>query len=152
MKRIAIISDTHGLLRPEVRKQLAAAQVILHAGDLDRPDIVDELRDLGKDLYMVQGNNDWEWAISIPNHRTVTIEGLTFYMVHNQRDVPPTLPGINVVVYGHTHKYAQEEKGGVLWLNPGSCGPRRFQQEVTMAMMEVENGAVIQVEKILLEK
>lgn len=152
MKRIAIISDTHGLLRPEVRKQLSIAQVILHAGDLDRPDIVDELKDLGKDLYMVQGNNDWEWAISIPNHRTVTIEGVTFYIVHDQRDVPPTLSGINVVVYGHSHKYAQEKKGDVLWLNPGSCGPRRFHQEVTMAMMEVENGAVTQVEKILLEE
>lgn len=148
MTRIAVLSDTHGLLRPEVRKQLATAQVILHAGDLDRPDIVDELRDLGKDLYMVQGNNDWEWAISIPNHRTVTIDGVTFYIVHDKRDVPSTLSGVNVVIYGHSHKFAQEEKNGVLWLNPGSCGPQRFHQEVTMAMMEITDGAVSHVEQI----
>lgn len=148
MTRIAVLSDTHGLLRPEVRKQLATAQVILHAGDLDRPDIVDELRDIGKDLYMVQGNNDWEWAISIPNHRTVTIDGVTFYIVHDKRDVPSTLSGVNVVIYGHSHKFAQEEKNGVLWLNPGSCGPRRFHQEVTMAMMEIADGAVSHVEQI----
>ena len=148
MKRIAILSDTHGLLRPAVLGHLRSAGVILHTGDFDTPDIVDELRDLGKDVYMVQGNNDWEWALSIPNHRTVTIDGVTFYMVHNQRDVPRTLSGVDVVLYGHSHRYAQEEKDGVLWLNPGSCGPRRFREDVTMAIMEVEDGAVRRVEKI----
>ena len=151
MKRIAILSDTHGLLRPQVLEHLKTADAILHAGDLDNSDILDELRDLGKDLYVVRGNNDWDWALSIRSCLTVTIDGVTFFMVHNPRDVPRPLPAADVVVCGHTHKYSAEERDGVLWLNPGSCGPRRFYQEVTMAMMEVAHGAVVRVTEIPLE-
>ena len=143
---IAILSDTHGLLRPEVVEYLKTADAILHAGDINQQEIVDQLRQYAP-LYIVRGNNDKEWAEHIPHHLTVTLGGVSFYMVHNKKEVPADLPGINAVVFGHSHKYFQEEKDGLLWLNPGSCGPRRFHQEITMMMAEAENG-IFQVEKI----
>lgn len=144
--KIAILSDTHGLLRPEVAEHLKTADVILHGGDINRQAIVDELRQYAP-LYVVRGNNDKEWAETIPHDLTVTLDGVTFTMVHNRKEVPADLSGVDVVVFGHSHKYMQQEKDGRLWLNPGSCGPRRFHQEITMMMAEVENGK-IGVEKI----
>ena len=149
MRRIAVLSDTHGLLRPEVLSHLKTADVILHAGDFHTPAILDALQSLGKDLYAVRGNNDWGWGASLPRTRIVTIDNLTFFLVHNIRDVPSVLPGVEVVVYGHSHQYAQEDQNGILWLNPGSCGPRRFHKEVTMAMMTLGDGRPA-VEKIFL--
>lgn len=146
--RLAILSDTHGLLRPEVLEQLKAADAILHGGDINKQSIVDQLRQYAP-LYVVRGNNDKEWAESIPHDLTVTLGGVTFCMVHNKKGLPADLSGVNVVVFGHSHKYVQEEKDGVLWLNPGSCGPRRFHQEITMMMAEVSEGT-IRVEKILI--
>ena len=143
---IAILSDTHGLLRPEVVEYLKTADAILHAGDINQQEIVDQLRQYAP-LYIDRGNNDKEWAEHIPHHLTVTLGGVSFYMVHNKKEVPADLPGINAVVFGHSHKYFQEEKDGLLWLNPGSCGPRRFHQEITMMMAEVENGT-LRVEKV----
>lgn len=144
--KLAILSDTHGLLRPEVAEKLKAADVILHGGDINKQSIVDELRRYAP-LHMVRGNNDKEWAQAIPHDLTLTLEGVTFAMVHNKKELPADLEGVNVVVFGHSHKYVQEEKGGILWLNPGSCGPRRFHQEITMMMAELEDGK-IQVEKV----
>ena len=144
--KIAILSDTHGLLRPEVAELLKTADAILHGGDINRQSIVDMLGQFAP-LYIVRGNNDKEWAEAIPHHLTVTLGGVTFYMVHNKKEVPPDLSGVDAVVFGHSHKYVQEEKDGLLWLNPGSCGPRRFHQEITMMRAEAENGN-IQVEKI----
>ena len=146
--RLAILSDTHGLLRPEVLEQLKTAEAILHGGDINKQSIVDQLRQYAP-LYVVRGNNDKEWAESIPHDLTVTLGGVTFCMVHNKKELPADLSGVNVVVFGHSHKYVQEEKDGVLWLNPGSCGPRRFHQEITMMMAEVSEGT-IRVEKILI--
>jgi hypothetical protein len=136
--KIAVLSDTHGLLRPQVAEYLKTADAILHAGDINTQAIVDEMEKAAP-LSIVRGNNDKDWAENIPHHLTVTLGGVAFYMVHNKKEVPADLTGVDVVVYGHSHKYAQEDKGGVLWLNPGSCGPRRFHQEITMAMMEVED-------------
>lgn len=144
--RLAILSDTHGLLRPQVVEHLKTADAILHGGDINKPAIVEQLQPYAP-LYIVRGNNDKEWAEDIPHDLTITLEGITFFMVHNKKEVPVDLSGVNVVVFGHSHKYVQEEKDGVLWLNPGSCGPRRFHQEITMMMAEVEGGT-IQVEKI----
>ena len=144
--RLAILSDTHGLLRPEVAEYLKTADAILHAGDINRQEIVDQLRQYAP-LYIVRGNNDKEWAEHIPHHLTVTLGGVSFYMVHNKKEIPADLSGIDAVVFGHSHKYFQEEKDGLLWLNPGSCGPRRFHQEITMMMAEAENGT-LRVEKI----
>ena len=146
--KIAILSDTHGLLRPQVKEYLQTADAILHGGDINKQSIVQELEQYGP-LYIVRGNNDKEWAAGIPHDLKVTLDGVTFYMVHNKKEVSADLTGVDVVVYGHSHKYSQEEKEGVLWLNPGSCGPRRFNQEITMAMLEIEHGK-IRVEKILI--
>ena len=143
--RIAILSDTHGLLRPEVVEYLKTADVILHGGDINKQSIVDELQQYAP-LYIVRGNNDKEWAQDIPHDLTLTLDGMTFVMVHNKKEVPD-LTGADVVVFGHSHKYLQEEKDGVLWLNPGSCGPRRFHQEITMMMAELTDGS-LRVEKI----
>ena len=144
--KLAILSDTHGLLRPEVVEHLKTADAILHGGDINKQAIVDELRQYAP-LYIVRGNNDWGWAEDIPHDLTVTLDGVTFCMVHNRKELPLNLAGVDVVVFGHSHKYVEEEKEGILWLNPGSCGPRRFHQEITMMMAEVTDGK-IHVEKI----
>ena len=143
---LAILSDTHGLLRPEVAEHLKTADAILHGGDVNKPGIVDQLERYAP-LYVVRGNNDKEWAEQIPHDLTVTLGGVTFYLVHNKKEVPADLTGIDAVVFGHSHKYLLEERDGVLWLNPGSCGPRRFHQEITMMMAEAEDGT-LRVEKI----
>ena len=144
--KIAILSDTHGLLRPQVVEHLKNADAILHGGDINRQSIVDELRQYAP-LYIVRGNNDKDWAEAIPHDLTVTLDGVTFYMVHNKKEAAADLTGVDVVVFGHSHKYLQEDKDGVLWLNPGSCGPRRFHQEITMMMAEVAGGKIT-VEKV----
>ena len=146
--RLAILSDTHGLLRPQVLEHLKTADVILHGGDINQPSIVDRLEEYAP-LYVVRGNNDKEWAEQLPHDLTVTLGGVTFFLVHNKKEVPADLSGVDVVVFGHSHKYVQEEKDGLLWLNPGSCGPRRFHQEITMMMAEVENGK-LRVEKVVI--
>jgi phosphodiesterase family protein len=144
--RLAILSDTHGLLRPEVAELLKSADAILHGGDINRQSIVDRLQQYAP-LYVVRGNNDKEWAEAIPHDLTVTLGGVTFCVVHNRKEVPADLSGVDAVVFGHSHKYAEEERDGRLWLNPGSCGPRRFRQEITLMMAEAEDGT-LRVEKI----
>ena len=146
MKRIVILSDTHGLLRPEVLDHLASADAIIHGGDINTQAIVETLRGFAP-LHIVRGNNDKEWAEGLPHSLTFTIEGVRFFVVHNKRDIPEDLSDVDVVVYGHSHKYACEKRDGVLWLNPGSCGRRRFDQEITMAVMTAEDGQ-FQVEKV----
>ena len=98
MKRLAIISDTHNLLRPQVLERLAAADIILHAGDVSSPDTLEALRDLGKDLYLVRGNNDWALGPRIPPTLTVPNEGGTILQVHKNPDLPPGQSGGGVVV------------------------------------------------------
>jgi putative phosphoesterase len=144
--KLAILSDTHGLLRPQVLEQLKTADAILHGGDINRPAIVDQLRQYAP-LYLVRGNNDKDWAAELPHDLTLTLGGVTFYMVHNKKDIPADLTGVDAVVFGHSHKYVQEERDGRLWLNPGSCGPRRFHQEITMMMADAADGQ-LRVEKI----
>ena len=144
--RLALLSDTHGLLRPAVVEYLQSADAILHGGDINRPEIVETLRQYAP-LYIVRGNNDKEWAAALPHDLTVTLGGVTFFLVHNKKEVSADLSGVDVVLFGHSHKYSQEERDGRLWLNPGSCGPRRFHQEITMMMAEVADGKIT-VEKI----
>lgn len=151
MKRIVILSDTHGLLRPEVMPYLETADAILHGGDINTQAIVDTLHTYGVPVHIVRGNNDKEWAEGLPLSLTFEIGGVRFFMVHNKKDIPSELPDIDVVVYGHSHKYACQERDGVLWLNPGSCGRRRFDQEITLAVMEIEQGQP-RVEKITIPR
>ena len=146
--KIAILSDTHNLLRPEVLDTIRGCDVILHGGDISSQKVIDQLSAIAP-VHVVRGNNDKEWAEHIPHDLTVTLAGVTFYLVHKKKEIPTQLPGVNVVIYGHSHKYSEEEKDGIFYLNPGSCGPRRFNQEITLAMMEAENGS-FRVEKILI--
>lgn len=148
-KKIGIISDTHGLLRPQVMEILKTCDCILHGGDINKPEILDELRPLAS-IYAVRGNNDREWAERLAKTLRFTIEGVEFFMTHNKKDVDWELGSVQVVVFGHTHRYFEKEIDGRLWINPGSCGKRRFDQEITMAVMQVENGNY-QMEKVVIE-
>ena len=101
--KIAILSDTHGLLRSEVVEYLETVDAVLHGGDINKQSIVDELRQYAP-LYVVRGNNDKDWAEAIPHDLTVTLAGVTFFMVHNKKEVPKDLSDVDVVVFGHSHK------------------------------------------------
>lgn len=147
-KKIGIISDTHGLLRPEVMEILKTCDCIFHGGDINRPEILDQLRPLAS-IYSVRGNNDKEWAEGLAQTLRFTIEGVEFFMTHNKKDVSWDLGTVQVVIFGHTHKYLEQNIDGRLWLNPGSCGKRRSDQEITMAVMTVEKGKY-QTEKIVI--
>ena len=147
--RIGVISDTHGLLRPAVLEALAGCDCILHGGDVNKPEILDTLREIAP-LYVVRGNNDKEWAEELPHSLTIELDGVPVYMVHNKKDVPKDLGAVQIVIYGHSHKYAEQTVDGRLWLNPGSCGKRRFDQEITMAILTLEAG-VPSVEKLVFQ-
>lgn len=147
-KKIGIISDTHGLLRPEVMEILKTCDCIFHGGDINKPEILDQLRPLAS-IYAVRGNNDKEWAEGLARTLRFSIEGVEFFMTHNKKDVTWNLENVQVVIFGHTHKYLEQKIDGRLWLNPGSCGRRRFDQEITMAVMTVEDGKY-QIEKIVI--
>lgn len=146
MYRIGVISDTHGKLREEVRTILEGCDVILHCGDIDRQKVLDELKKIAP-LYAVRGNADGEWAAALPVTFAVTLRGIRFYMVHNKKEAEESCAQADIVLYGHSHKYAEERKGNQLWLNPGSCGARRFSLPVTMAVIEVEEDGNYQVRR-----
>ena len=143
--KIGVVSDTHGLLRPEVAAVLEGTDVILHGGDIGGQDILDALGELAP-VYPVRGNNDWgSWGESIPLTRELALGGLRICMAHMKRDLPGDLTPYALVITGHTHKYAESRPGRVLLLNPGSCGPRRFGQPITFALLEVtEKGIGVQ--------
>ena len=147
--KMGIISDTHGLLREEVKERLKDCTYIFHAGDVDRPEILDELRTMGF-LYVVRGNNDGYWAQNLRRSLNFSVGNVKFFMVHDRKDAAWELGDTQVVIFGHSHKYFCQEIDGRLWLNPGSCGRNRFGGEVTMAVMTVENGSW-EVEKIVLQ-
>lgn len=148
--KMGIISDTHGLLREEVKERLKDCTYIFHAGDVDRTEILDELRTMGF-LYVVRGNNDGYWAQNLRRSLNFSVGNVKFFMVHDRKDAAWELGDTQVVIFGHSHKYFCQEIDGRLWLNPGSCGRNRFGGEVTMAVMTVENGSW-EVEKIVLQK
>jgi hypothetical protein len=146
--KIAILSDTHGLLRPEVLERIQGCDYILHGGDINKPEIIEQLQ-LIAPVYVVRGNNDKEWAEHLPKTLHVQLGELRFFLVHNKKDVPKDLSDVDVVVLGHSHKYLEQTIGEQLWLNPGSCGKRRFDQEITFAIMTID-GRDYQVEKIVI--
>lgn len=149
-KKLGIISDTHGLLRPEVIAILKDCDCILHAGDVDCPELLDQLRYLGS-LYVVRGNNDGDWAKNLSRTLRFKIEGIEFFMTHSKKDVAWDLEAAQIVIFGHSHHYFEEMINGRLWLNPGSCGRSRFGGEVTMAVMEADAGHW-KISKILLSE
>ena len=139
--RIGILSDTHGLLRPEALAALRGCGAILHGGDINRQAILDELSKLAP-VYAVRGNNDGEWAAHLPLFLDFSLAGLRVYMTHKKKDLPADLGGYDLAVYGHSHRYEEARRGGTLLLNPGSCGPRRFNQAITLAVLEAGDGGI----------
>ena len=134
--RIAVISDTHNLLRPEVADIIKSCELVLHGGDISGPDTLEKIRSLSGNYYVVRGNNDRDWASDIPYTLEVELYGRKFFMTHKKKDIPSDVEA-DVVIYGHSHRYAQDYINGTLYLNPGSCGPRRFNQAITMAVLTV---------------
>jgi uncharacterized protein len=144
MAIVGVISDTHGLLRPEAVAALRGSDVIVHAGDIGAPEILTELSRIAP-VTAVRGNVDRaDWARKIPKSELVEIGGVSVYVLHirEELDLNPSGAGISAVVYGHSHVPSQEMKRGVLYFNPGSAGPRRFKLPVTVGRLIVEGGAV----------
>ena len=140
MKRlVGVISDTHGLLRPEAVAALRGSDLIIHAGDVGTPEVIDELRNLAP-TFVVRGNVDKaQWAGALPMTAHVEVGGLVFHVLHgiSELDLKPAAVGYAAVVYGHSHQPAIEMREGVLFLNPGSAGPRRFKLPVSIARVSV---------------
>ncbi len=144
---IGIIADTHSLLRKEVEEELRNCDVILHAGDIASQECYEKINALGE-VYFVRGNADKEWAEKLPRDLTLVLGGRTFYMVHNIKHMRKDLQGVDFVVYGHSHRYEEKKEGEITYLNPGSCGPRRFIQPVTMMRMSLmDAGRACRIEK-----
>ena len=140
--RVGIISDTHDLLRPEVAEALRDCCCILHAGDVSSPRILDELEQIAP-LRVVRGNNDKEWASHLPLFLDFELYSLHIYMTHKKKNLPGDLSPYDLAVYGHSHQYSNTwmdhpEGKRTLLLNPGSCGPRRFHQPITLALLTIQ--------------
>jgi putative phosphoesterase len=141
---VGIISDTHGLLRPQAIEALKNSDFIIHAGDVGDPQILLELEKLAP-VTAVRGNIDQEpWAKKLPETEVLEAGGLTIYILHDlkQLDLKPEAAGFSAVITGHTHKPKQETKNGVLYFNPGSAGPRRFSLPITVGRLTIRDGAI----------
>ena len=144
MSIVGVISDTHGLLRPEAVEALRGSAHILHAGDVGNPAILDQLRALAP-LTAVRGNNDrGPWAEALPHDTVVDLGGALIYLVHDRAelDLDPRTAGLAAVVCGHSHKPLDERRDGVLHFNPGSAGPRRFSLPITVGRLHIDGGRV----------
>jgi hypothetical protein len=142
--RIGVISDTHGLLRPEAADALRGCELVIHAGDIGTPDVIDALRGVAP-VVAVRGNNDrGAWARRIPRSLRIPIGETSIYVLHDVKELvfDPRKKGIRVVVSGHSHRPVAENRDGVLYLNPGSAGPRRFNLPVSVARLEISGGEV----------
>jgi uncharacterized protein len=152
MLRIGVISDTHNLLRPEAVAYLRGSDHIIHAGDICEPSVLDQLREIAP-LTVVRGNNDrGAWAESIPEKELAEIYGVYFYIVHDiaEMDIDPGSAGVQVVVSGHSHQPAVFERNAVLFINPGSAGPRRFKLPVSAGEVVIRGGSVVASTTLLL--
>jgi putative phosphoesterase len=149
---VGVISDTHGLVRPEALEALAGSELIIHAGDVGSPEVLEELGRLAP-VVAVRGNNDrGAWAESLPAYEAVEVDRTFIYVLHDLKelDIAPAPAGFRVVVSGHSHKPLVEERRGVLYLNPGSAGPRRFKLPVTVAHLKVSaDGASAEIINLL---
>jgi putative phosphoesterase len=141
--RVGVISDTHGLLRPAALKALAGVDHILHAGDVGDAEILSALEEIAP-LTAIRGNIDRSGpCAALPATEIVELDRVTFYLLHDvhELDLDPATAGISVVVSGHSHKPLIEERRGVIYLNPGSAGPRRFSLPVTMGLVSLGDGS-----------
>ncbi len=136
---IGLISDTHGLLREEALRALKGSELIIHAGDVGKPEIIDTLKRIAP-VVAVRGNVDTEpWAFALPETEVVEAGVATILVLHDVHalDLNPAAAGFHIVVSGHSHKPARTERDGVLYINPGSAGPRRFQLPITLARLDL---------------
>jgi putative phosphoesterase len=137
---VGLISDTHGLLRPEAVDALQGSDLIVHAGDIGDPAVLNSLARIAP-IRAIRGNNDTgAWAWGLPASEVIELGCHSIYVVHNlaELDLDPSAVGFTTVVSGHSHKPAVEERGGVLYVNPGSAGPRRFKLPVTIARLRLQ--------------
>ena len=150
--KAGIISDTHDLLRHEVMEALRGCDMILHGGDISSPGILKQLEKIAS-VKAVRGNNDKEWAEGLPLYLDFEMSGLRVFMTHKKKDIPKDVSAYDLVVYGHSHQYAEawadspDSGKRTLLLNPGSCGPRRFHQAITMAVLTISDDSFV-VERI----
>ncbi len=141
---IGVISDTHGLLRPEALKALEGVELIIHAGDIGDLKILRRLERIAP-VHAVRGNTDrGDWAASLPRTRVVEVGGVHLYVLHElfTLDLDPAAAGLAAVIYGHSHSPHLERQNGVLFLNPGSAGPRRFTLPVTLARIKLQGNSL----------
>jgi putative phosphoesterase len=142
--RIGVISDTHGLLRPEALAALRESEHILHAGDIGSPEILERLAAIAP-LTAIRGNVDkFAWARKLPETEVLELAGLSIYMLHDlaQLDLKPKAARFDVVISGHSHVPKREERDGVLYFNPGSAGPRRFKLPISLGRLTVEGDKI----------
>ncbi len=142
--RIGLISDTHGLVRDEAVAALKGCQYILHAGDIDEPDVLVKLRKLAP-VTVVRGNNDpGSWAQAIPVYDVVEFGSVSVYLRHDESelDIDPRAAGFQVMMFGHSHKPRVETRDGILFVNPGSAGPRRFKLPVAVGELLISGDRV----------
>ena len=142
---VGVISDTHGLLRPEAMEALQGSEHIIHAGDIGAPDIIPALRNIAP-VTAIRGNIDVQsWARVFPETEVVELGGASIYVIHdvNTIDLSPKAAGFNAVISGHSHKPGQENRDGVLYLNPGSAGPRRFRLPISVARLEISGSRIV---------
>ncbi|HAQ87858.1 MAG TPA: YfcE family phosphodiesterase [Pseudomonas sp.] len=140
--RIGVISDTHGLLRPEALAALQGCERIIHAGDIGKPEVLEGLRALAP-LDVIRGNVDsGDWAAEVPEHLDLEIGGLRVYVTHDVKTmgIDPIAEQVDVVIAGHSHQPKIEQVNGVLYLNPGSAGRRRFTLPISLALLDIEDG------------
>jgi putative phosphoesterase len=151
--KVGIISDTHGMLRPAAIEALRGVEHILHAGDVGNPDVLNELRKLAP-VTAISGNIDVGGACGfLPPTEVITLDGHLFYMLHDRQalDVDPVAAGFSAVISGHSHKPLIEWRKGVLYLNPGSAGPRRFSLPISLGLLTIQ-GDVLQPELVTLHQ
>ena len=143
-KVIGLISDTHGLVRPQALDALRGVDLIIHAGDVGKPEVIDALK-LIAPLHAIKGNNDrGAWAKKLPDAMFLTVGGVKLYVIHDVHELSfePGKRGIAAVISGHSHRPSVVERDGVLFVNPGSAGPRRFKLPVTVGRLRIVDGKV----------
>ena len=142
-RRIGVISDTHDLLRPEALRALAGSDLLLHAGDICGPDVLEALREIAP-VVAVRGNNDHgRWAEALPETATVTLGGIPVLIVHDLATLSSVaLAGAGLVISGHSHQPRKAEQDGVVFFNPGSAGPRRFRLPISLGRIDVTAGGL----------
>jgi putative phosphoesterase len=137
-----VISDTHGLVRPAALKALSGSELVIHAGDVGSPEVLAQLRAVAP-VVAVRGNNDrGAWAEQLPLTEVIDLDGVFLYVLHDVKelDLDPCAAGFRAVIAGHSHRPGAEDRHGVLFLNPGSAGPRRFSLPITLARLTIRAG------------